>query len=98
MKYKLIGCFDVLVEAFMPLQCVNDMLDEDIIESNRRAVVNGTIPADKARRLIVFKFGTFDDKTGKFEIINPVKLCNLASYLPRNETVTEEVKTDGSNN
>lgn len=76
MKYKLIGCFDTVVEAFMPLQCVNDMLDEDIVESNRRAVLNGTIPADKAKKLVVFKFGTYDDKTGQIEVIEPVKLCS----------------------
>ena len=70
------------------------MLDEDIIESNRRAVVSGTIPAEKAQRLILFKVGTFDDKTGKLEP-EFVKLAVLASFLPRKEVKMEE-KTNGT--
>ena len=41
MKYVLLACLDTRLEAYMPPQAVNDMLDEDIIESNRRAVING---------------------------------------------------------
>lgn len=91
MKYKIIACFDTNIEAFMPPQAVNDMLDEDIIESNRRAVVNKTIPAEKAEKLILFKIGSFDDKTGKLEP-SFEKLCNLASFVKK---PVEEVKNDG---
>lgn len=94
MKYKIIACFDTLLEAFMPPQAVNDMLDEDIIESNRRAVIQGTIPADKAERLILFRIGSFDDKTGVLEV-SKEKLCCLASFLPR-KTETTEVKEHGT--
>ena len=46
MIYKIIGVFDALVERAMPLQCVNDMPDGDIIESHRRAIITKKIPAD----------------------------------------------------
>ena len=41
MIYKIIAAFDKQIKAFMPLQCVNDMPDEDIVESNRRGVIQG---------------------------------------------------------
>lgn len=93
MKYVLLACLDTRLEAFMPPQAVNDMLDEDIIESNRRAVINGSIPADKAERLIVFKIGSFDDVSGKVEPCME-RLCNLRDFVPRKELV-KEVPNDG---
>lgn len=39
MIYKIIGVFDALFERAMPLQCVNDMPDADIVESHRRAIL-----------------------------------------------------------
>lgn len=96
MKYVILACLNTRIEAFMPPQAVNDMLDEDIIESNRRAVLSGTIPADKAKNLIVYKVGTFDDTTGKMETFaEPVKLVNLRDFVPRKETVVEEAKPNG---
>lgn len=93
MKYVLLACLDTRLEAYMPPQAVNDMLDEDIIESNRRAVINGSIPAEKAKRLIVFKIGTFDDVTGKVESCL-VRLCNLRDFVPREEP-KKEAPSDG---
>lgn len=95
MKYVILACLDTRLDAFMPPQAVNDMLDEDIIESNRRAVLNGSIPAEKAERLIVYKIGTFDDTTGD---IKPAKqkLCNLRDFVPRKTEVVEEAKPNGT--
>lgn len=84
MKYVLVSAFDALVEASMPLQCLPEMSDEDIIESHRRAVLQKQIPADKAENLVIFKYGTFNDKTGEIELLDkPEKLVALSQFLPR---------------
>lgn len=94
MKYKIVVAFDTFLERFMPPQAINDMLDEDIIESNRRAVLNGSIPADKAKNLVIFKLANFDDVSGELtKLDKPVKLCDLAKFLPREKLITE-VKTN----
>lgn len=94
MKYKLISAFDRRINAFMPVQAINDMLDEDIIESNRRAVLGGQIPEAKAQVLTIFRVGEFDDSTGLITTCSPVSLCNLASFIPNKQIVAEEL-TDG---
>ena len=94
MRYVLIAAFNTTFDAFMPPQALNDLLDEDIVESNRRAVLNGTIPEQQAKKLIVFRIGHFDDESGKIVPCEPVKLCVLKDFLPRKETVVEEVKVD----
>lgn len=91
MKYKLIAAFDRRINAFMPVQAINDMLDEDIVESNRRAVLGGQIPEAKAQVLTVFRVGEFDDSTGVITTCSPVALCNLASFIPKKEVVAEDV-------
>lgn len=84
MKYVVIGAFDALIERAMPIQCIQPMLDEDIKESHRRAVIAGAIPAQKAENLVIFKYGYFDDETGEFEILDhPLKIVALADFLPR---------------
>lgn len=96
MKYVLLSGFDALLERSMPLQCVQPMTDEDIIESHRRAVLTKSIPADKAENIVIFKYGTFDDVTGSIELLDkPVKLCALSQFLPRNIQVKpDEVVKD----
>lgn len=94
MRYVLIAAFNTTFSAFMPPQALNDMLDEDIVESNRRAVLNGQIPEQQAKKLIVYRVGFFDDDSGNIEVCEPVKLCALKDFLPRKATVVEEVKVD----
>ena len=84
MTYKVIAAFDKQIQAFMPLQCVNDMPDEDIIESNRRGVLQGKIPAALAINLDIVKIGEFDDKTGELNIYpDKIVLVSLADFLPK---------------
>ena len=84
MIYKIIAAFDKQIKAFMPLQCVNDMPDEDIVESNRRGVIQGKIPAALAANLDIYQLGSFDDKTGLFEPLKePYLLVSLADFLPK---------------
>lgn len=93
MKYVLLGAFNNYLNVFMPLQCVNEMTDDDIKESHRRAVLQGKVP-EHPEHIIVFKFGTFEDSTGEAIILDkPVKICALAEFLPRkvNTEVQENV-------
>lgn len=93
MKYIIIGAFDALTECACPIQCVQEMPDEDIVESHRRAVLQGKIPATVGVNLVIYKYGTMDDKTGKIELEdNPVKLCSLGQFYRKTE-----VKTDACN-
>ena len=95
MKYVLVAAYNNLYNAFMPPQPINEMTDEDIIESNRRAVLAGKIPAEEAKKLTIVKIGYFDDKTGAVTVIQPEELCTLASFLPREQKqVVQEVKED----
>ena len=94
MKYVLVAALNRLFNAFLPPQAINEMTDDDIIESNRRAVLNGQIPKEQAEKLVIYKVGTFDDSIGVIEPIEPQLLCNLASFLPRKVQVAEEVKKD----
>lgn len=90
MKLTLISAFDALLERSMPLQCIQPMTDEDIIESHRRAVIGGSFKPIQIENLVIFKYGTFDDVTGKIDLLDkPVKLCALNSFLPRKEKVVE---------
>lgn len=94
MKYVVIGVFDALLEAAMPIQCIQPMEDEDIIESHRRAVKMGKIPVDMAVNYVLFKYGTFDDKTGEFDLLEtPKKLVALADFCPKKV----EVEQSGTN-
>ena len=95
MRYKLVAAFNRKIGAFMPVQAINDMLDEDIIESNRRAVLNGQIPVEQAEKLSVHLVGEFDDTTGVVTSYDPKFLCDLASFITKQKVVAEEVKTDG---
>lgn len=84
MKYVVIGAFDALIDRAMPIQCIQPMQDEDIIESHRRAVLVGQIPPAKAENLVIFKYGYFDDENGEFDLLDkPLKLVALSSFLPR---------------
>lgn len=95
MKYILVSAFDALLERSMPLQCIQPMEDEDIIESHRRAVLTKQIPVDKAENLVIFKYGTFNDVNGEIELLDkPVKLCALSQFLPRKVDVSAEVQKD----
>lgn len=95
MKYVLVSAFDAFLERSMPLQCLQPMEDEDIIESHRRAVLTKAIPADKAENLVIFKIGTFDDVTGEVELLaKPFKLCALSQFLPRKIEVSAEEQTN----
>ena len=91
MKYVLVSAFDALLERSMPLQCMQPMEDEDIVESHRRAVITKQIPAEKAENLVIFKYGTFNDATGDVELLpKPVKLCALSQFLPRKVELSAE--------
>lgn len=95
MKYVLVSAFDALLERSMPLQCLQPMEDEDLIESHRRAVLTKAIPADKAENLVIFKIGYFNDVTGECDILpKPVKLCALSQFLPRKIEVSAEEKVN----
>lgn len=84
MIYKIIGVFDALIERAMPLQCVNDMTDEDIIESHRRAILMKKIPEDLAVNYVLYKYGTFNDENGDIKLESqPVKLVALADFIPK---------------
>lgn len=99
MIYKIIGVFDALIERAMPLQCVNDMPDEDIIESHRRAIITKKIPVDLAINYVLYKYGTFDDETGVVVLEkNPVKLVSLADFCPKkvNKEVSEDVNANNA--
>ena len=90
MKYIVIGVFDALLEAAMPVQCIQPMTDEDIIESHRRAVKLGKIPAEMAVNYVLFKYGEFDDKTGEFDLLDkPLKLVALADFVPKKVEATK---------
>ena len=69
MKYILVSAFDALLERSMPLQCIQPMEDDDIVESHRRAVLTKQIPVDKAENLVIFKYGTFNDVNGEIELL-----------------------------
>lgn len=95
MKYVLVSAFDALLERSMPLQCIQPMEDDDIVESHRRAVLTKQIPLDKAENLVIFKYGTFNDATGEVDLLpKPVKLCALSQFLPRKVDVSAEVQKD----
>lgn len=95
MKYVLISAFDALLERSLPLQCIQPMEDDDIIESHRRAVLTKQIPVDKAENLVIFKYGTFNDATGEVDLLEkPVKLVALSQFLPRKVEVPAEVQKD----
>lgn len=97
MKYILVSAYDALLERSMPLQCIQPMEDEDIIESHRRAVLTKQIPLDKAENLVIFKYGTFDDVTGDIEVLDtPVKLCALSQWLPKKVNNSAEVVKDAN--
>lgn len=94
MIYKIIGVFDALIERALPIQCVNDMTDEDIIESHRRAIVTKKIPEDLAVNYVLFKYGTFNDETGDILLEKkPVKLVSLADFIPK-KVVKQEVEAN----
>ena len=84
MIYKLVAAFDKQLKVYMPLQSINDIPEEDIIESNRRGVLQGKIPAPLANQLDIYLLGTFDDKTGFFDLLSEPKfLVSLADFLPK---------------
>lgn len=90
MKFVVIGVYDKVLDAFMPAQCIQPMLDEDIIESHRRSVISGQLDAKRAAAYDLIKYGEFDDKTGQFDILDkPVRLCCLADFLPKKQDVQE---------
>lgn len=95
MKYVLISAFDALLERSMPLQAIQPLEDEDIVESHRRAVLNGSFKPQQVENLVIFKYGTFDDVTGEIDLLDkPLKLCALSQFLPRKESVSAEVTKD----
>lgn len=95
MKYVLISAFDALLERSMPLQAIQPLEDEDIIESHRRAVLNGSFKPVQVENLVIFKYGTFDDITGEIDLLpKPVKLCALSQFLPRKVDKSVEETTN----
>lgn len=92
MKFVVIGVYDKVLDAFMPAQCIQPMLDEDIIESHRRSVIAGQLDSKKAQAYDLIKYGEFDDKTGSFDIlVKPVKLCSLGDFLPKKVELQEAI-------
>lgn len=90
MKFVVIGVYDKILNAFMPAQCIQPMLDEDIIETHRRSVVSGQLDAKRAAAYDLVKYGEFDDTTGHFDVYDqPVKLCCLADFIPKKNDVQE---------
>lgn len=90
MKFVVIGVYDKVLDAFMPAQCIQPMLDEDIIESHRRSVIAGQLDRKRAKAYDLIKYGEFDDTTGSFDLLEkPVKLCSLADFLPQKQDVQE---------
>ncbi len=86
MRFKLIGCKIVSSERFTQINCVPDITEEDIIEENRRAVIEGKIPAVVAANSQLFYYGKFDDVNGSFDLeAEPKLLCNLADFVPGKE-------------
>lgn len=84
MIYKIIGVIDKDIKRRLPLQCVSDVPDEDIIESHRRAIIQKKIPVEIAINYDLVKYGTFDDVTGEIELLTqPVKLVSLADFCPK---------------
>ena len=99
MIYKIIGVFDALIERALPIQCVGDMPDEDIIESHRRAVLMKKIPEDLAVNYILYKYGSFNDESGAFDLESkPVKLCALADFIPNKKQVDKPVEAQSNGN
>lgn len=93
MKFVVIGVYDKILDAYMPAQCIQPMLDEDIIESHRRSVISGQLDSKRVEGYDLIKYGEFDDKTGSFDLLDkPVKLCSLADFLPRKQVNQEVVK------
>ena len=92
MKYVIVAAFNSLFGCFMPPQAINEMTDDDLVESNRRAVLSGKIPPKEAEKLSLVKIGTFDDATGELTPIKPINLCHLGSFIPREtkKEVTED--------
>lgn len=95
MKFVVIGVYDKVLDAFMPAQCIQPMLDEDIIESHRRSVVAGQLDPKRAQSYDLVKYGEFDDKTGSFNLLDkPLKLCSLADFLPKKQEAIKDVKSN----
>ena len=68
MKYGIYSVRDVLVGYNNPFLMVND-------EVAKRAFIQNTKGKPEATDLELFKLGTFDDQTGKFEENEPVALA-----------------------
>lgn len=99
MIYILIGVRDKALGASMPIQCVNNISDEDIIESHRRAIIMKKLPQEAAVNYELMKYGTFEDKTGKITLLDePVLLADLAKFCSIKQTIVHEseVFEDGS--
>lgn len=80
---KVIGCKSIRGEYFSPVNCVPDITEDDIIENNRRAVLEGKIPTNLAVNLDLYYYGTFDDKSGHFNFFDEPKfLVSLADFVP----------------
>lgn len=91
MKYVLVCAYDALLKAFMPLQTIAQMEDEDIRESHRRAVIGKQIEASRAENLVIFKMGSFNDANGEIVILDkPVEICKLADFLSKGVSNTKE--------
>lgn len=94
MTYKIIGVFDRRLRIFYPFQCTNDVENEDLIESHRRAVLTGKMGADLIEFGELYYFGKFDDKFGKADFLaEPEFMVSFADFLPKKK---EEVKDDGN--
>lgn len=99
MIYKIIGVFDALIQRALPIQCVGDMPDEDIIESHRRAVIMKKIPEDLAVNYVLFRYGSFNDESGDFDLESkPVKLCSLADFIPGKKQVDKPAEVTSNVN
>lgn len=95
MKFVVIGVYDKVLDAFMPAQCIQPMLDEDIIETHRRSVIAGQIEPKRAMSYDLVKYGEFDDHTGLFSLLDkPLKLCSLADFLPKKQEAITDVKSN----
>lgn len=72
MKIEVYSLYDKQIERFMqpPIFCRD--------EKEAIAIVDRAgLPATIRQSVTLFKCGTFDDKTGMFEAVDPVRICNF---------------------
>lgn len=80
MKMLLIGYYDKKLNVYTAPTTIADASNEDLIENTRRMCANPKLPKVYLE-YDLYKFGTYDDKVGSFEISEkPEFICSLGDF------------------